>query len=359
MPTQKFSPPKINTLVFDWGNTLMREFPQYTGIMADWPRVEAMPGVKQALDVLKDRYRIVVATNATGSDADQVRLALQRVGLSEPISNIFTPRQLGARKPDPAFFRGIESVLGKAPDRILMVGDDYLLDAFGAHRAGWHAVWYNPSFKACPGLLPMVDAEIYDLKDLAQSLDHLTLPDVETCLGWLAEQGLSMGLWLHIQLVAALAYQMGLWLRQAGLSVDPLLAQRGGLLHDLAKLSAKRPENRGANHAILAAQILAERGLSELAEIARRHQLGNLGDPILAPRTWEEKLVNLADKLAEGPRLVTPQERLSDLQLRYPNDQKLILDSTAAVQSLINGVSSQLNLTPEELLENLRTAINK
>jgi hypothetical protein len=151
---------------------------------------------------------------------------------------------------------------------------------------------------------------------------------------------------------------MALMLRLDGVSVNPLLAQRGGLLHDLAKLSAKRPENRGAKNAILAAQILTERGLPELAEIARRHQLGNLVDPALAPRTWEEKLVNLADKLAEGPRLVTPHERLNALQQRYPHDQQLIMDSTSGVQNLLKEICSHLNLTQDELFEKLRTAIN-
>ncbi|MDR3574199.1 MAG: HAD hydrolase-like protein [Anaerolineaceae bacterium] len=358
MPLQKYLSPKINTLVFDWGNTLMREFPEYQGSMADWPRIAAMPGAKIALNKLKDRYRIILATNATFSDADQVRFALRRAGLSEQISSIFTPHQLGARKPDQAFFRAIESVLGSSPDRMVMVGDDCLADAFGAHRAGWYAIWYNPSFKPSPGLLPMHDAELYNLKDLPQVLENLILPDVETCLAWLEDQGLSMGLSMHVQLVAALAYQMGLWLRKAGLPVNPLLAQRGGLLHDLAKLSAKRPENHNANQAALAAQLLSEGGLPELAEIAQRHQLGDLVDPTLTPRTWEEKLVNLADKLAEGSRLVTPQERLNDLQERYPNDQKLIHDSTSAVQELISEVSGQLNLSPDELLEKLRTAIN-
>jgi HAD superfamily hydrolase (TIGR01662 family) len=358
MPEEKYSPPKIKTLVFDWGNTLMREFPEYSGIMADWPQVEALPGANQALASLKDQYKIVVATNAANSDADQVRLALARVDLSEPILSIFTPRLLGSRKPELTFFRALEGVLGTSPDQIVMVGDDYLADAFGPHRAGWHAIWYNPSYKSCPGLLPMHDAEIYDLNDLPHLLENLTLPNVETCLGWLTEQGLSMGLWMHIQLVAALAYQMALWLRAGGLTINSLLAHRGGLLHDLAKLSAKRVENQGANHAVLAAKILNERGLPELAEIARRHQLGNLNDPALAPRTWEEKLVNLADKLAEGPRLVTPQERLNDLQQRYPHDQKLILDSAPAVQNLLSEVSDHLNLSPDQLLENLRTAVN-
>ncbi|HMD90753.1 MAG TPA: HAD-IIIA family hydrolase, partial [Anaerolineaceae bacterium] len=346
------------TLVFDWGNTLMREFPEYQGIMAKWPQIEAMPSAKQALDVLKDRYHIVIATNASDSDAGQVQAALKRAGLSEGISAIFTPRQLGARKPDIAFFRAIESVLGISPGHLLMVGDDYLADGFGATRAGWHAIWYNPAFKACPGLLPVLDAELYDLKDLPELIENLTLPDVETCLAWLAEQGMSLILWMHVQLVAGLAYQMGLWLRATGLPVSPMLAHRGGLLHDLAKLSAKRPENQGINHAILAAQILTERGLPGLAEIARRHQLGNLINPDLAPRTWEEKIVNLADKLAEGSRFVTPEERLSNLQVRYPDDKKLIQDSTQAVKNLIGEISGRINLSPDQLLENLRKAIN-
>jgi putative hydrolase of the HAD superfamily len=34
-------------LLFDWGDTLMRVFPEYVGPMAAWPKVEAMPHAEE------------------------------------------------------------------------------------------------------------------------------------------------------------------------------------------------------------------------------------------------------------------------------------------------------------------------
>jgi len=35
----------IRALIFDWGDTVMRVFPEFSGPMAHWPRVEAVHGI--------------------------------------------------------------------------------------------------------------------------------------------------------------------------------------------------------------------------------------------------------------------------------------------------------------------------
>ena len=65
---------KITTLVFDWGNTLMKELP-FPGAMVDWPVVGTVPGAEQALRTLKGSYQLVVASNATMSSAAQIEAA--------------------------------------------------------------------------------------------------------------------------------------------------------------------------------------------------------------------------------------------------------------------------------------------
>jgi FMN phosphatase YigB (HAD superfamily) len=61
----------------------MRVFPEYTGPMARWPRVEVVPGVAEALRSLDSHYRLVLATNAAESGCELVREALRRDGLLE------------------------------------------------------------------------------------------------------------------------------------------------------------------------------------------------------------------------------------------------------------------------------------
>ncbi|NLE77029.1 MAG: HAD family hydrolase, partial [Chloroflexi bacterium] len=45
----------LQAILFDWGDTLMQDFPQFPGPMAQWPRVAAMPGALEALAALQGR----------------------------------------------------------------------------------------------------------------------------------------------------------------------------------------------------------------------------------------------------------------------------------------------------------------
>jgi len=129
-------------VLFDWGDTLMVDFPQYTGPMADWPHVEAVAGAHEVLDELRERgWQLALATNATDSDEAEIRRALARVGLDERVDRIYCARGVGHRKPSPGFFDYIMHDLQLKPSDLIMVGDDHENDVIGANRAGIRAVW--------------------------------------------------------------------------------------------------------------------------------------------------------------------------------------------------------------------------
>ena len=56
--TVHFNLDPIHTLVFDWGNTLMQVFPEYSGPMLEWPQIAPVKGIKTALTRLKPHYRL-------------------------------------------------------------------------------------------------------------------------------------------------------------------------------------------------------------------------------------------------------------------------------------------------------------
>jgi putative hydrolase of the HAD superfamily len=148
---------------------------------------------------------------------------------------------------------------------------------------------------------------------------------------------------------------MAVWLRRAGENVDPLLVHRGGLLHDLAKLKhLDRPPEQRMHHGELGARMLADLGQPELAEITRRHPLFCLTQDALYPRTWEQKLVHLADKLIEGSRLVPLEERIAALRIRYAMDEARIIASLPALLALQGEVCAAIQLTEQDLIPNLR-----
>ncbi|HWQ04423.1 MAG TPA: HAD-IA family hydrolase [Longilinea sp.] len=341
-------------IAFDWGNTLMLELPQFTGAMADWPEVTAVTGAQTMLADLSKHARLVVASNAVDSDAAKVRAALQRADLDSYISDIFTSHEINGRKPQPEFFRSIENSL-EIKGLFAMVGDSYATDVIGGWQAGWLAIWYNPSGNAAPGLLPVQDLEIKHLLDLPAAFDQPRLPGLIQCQTWLIEQGASANLLLHVQAVAAIAYQLAVWLRGTGETVDPLLAQRGAMLHDLAKVSALRTP--GINHGEAAARLLESRGQPALAEIARRHILTHLLDDKLAPRTWEEQVVFFADKMVEGSRLVTPEQRMNALSQRYSRFSAGIQACLPALRKMQKEICQHMRIPEVTLTDRLQAAL--
>lgn len=144
---------RIRAVLFDWGNTLMRDLPGQHGPMRDWPHVEALPGALEALEALHAQgLRLALATNAADSGPADIRAALARCGLSAALEQIFCARELGLAKPARAFYGACLAGLDLPAEAVAMVGDDWHGDVQGALHAGLAAVW----LQARRSLLPPV-----------------------------------------------------------------------------------------------------------------------------------------------------------------------------------------------------------
>lgn len=130
-------------ILFDWGDTLMRNIGGFSGPMKDWPRVEAVAGALELLTVLQPAWTLAVATNAGASGEADIRAALQRVNLEPFIEHVYCFKNIGYLKPALEFFRYILKDVKLAPGSVFMVGDSYETDVLGANRAGLRAVWLN------------------------------------------------------------------------------------------------------------------------------------------------------------------------------------------------------------------------
>lgn len=132
-------------VLFDWGGTLMIDFPEHPGPMASWPRVEAVAHARETLERLRAMgWHTALATNADDSDETQIRAALARVGLDESIDRIYCSGAIGHAKPSPEFFAYIMRDLGLGAGDLVMVGDSFANDVEGANRAGIRALWLHP-----------------------------------------------------------------------------------------------------------------------------------------------------------------------------------------------------------------------
>lgn len=127
----------------------------------------------------------------------------------------------------------------------------------------------------------------------------------------------------HSLTVARAAGQIAAALAAAGAAVDPALARTGGLLHDIGRSVT----HDFSGHSWAGRELLLEAGEPLLARFCTAHQLGGLtpGEAIIIgwpaadyrPRTWEEKVVTIADNLAAGGQIVFLADRAAEVRDRY------------------------------------------
>lgn len=155
----------IKALVFDWGDTVMRDFPEFSGPMSGWPRVENIPGIENALKVLSAHYPCYIATSARESDTAQMKKALERGGLVQYFRGFASSQEIGVAKPDPDYFRRILELFGLTPATTVHIGNIYSKDIEPAHNVGLQTVFFNE--KQRPGDFPAADRIIAHMDELA------------------------------------------------------------------------------------------------------------------------------------------------------------------------------------------------
>ncbi|MGE7717476.1 HAD family hydrolase [Priestia megaterium] len=139
--------PKIKTIVFDWGDTLMKDFSEYEGPMADWEYVEIVDGVSKSLHIVSQSYICCVASNAGASNSELLGMALKRVDIQQYFQYLFTSRELGSSKPSLDFFSKIVQTLGFTPQECIMVGNDYNKDIIPAKKIGMQTIFFSQGSK--------------------------------------------------------------------------------------------------------------------------------------------------------------------------------------------------------------------
>ena len=161
----------IKAIIFDWGNTVMRDFPEKSGPMAHWDHVEYIPDVEECLKTLSGKYIMCIASNAGCSDVVLMTEALKRVGADKYFHHFFTSKDLGAEKPDKLFFNSITKEIDIANEHCLMIGDSYPKDICGAKAVGMKTIFFNE--KRVESEYPDADEIIVSMKELLSAVDTI------------------------------------------------------------------------------------------------------------------------------------------------------------------------------------------
>ncbi|MGD0269145.1 MAG: HAD family hydrolase [Candidatus Sulfotelmatobacter sp.] len=101
---------------------------------ANWDQI--LPGTREALDRIRQNFRIAVISNADGG----IERVLSRCGIAACFESITDSGIVGVEKPRPEIFAAALKAMQARADESLYVGDVYSVDYVGARNAGMEAI---------------------------------------------------------------------------------------------------------------------------------------------------------------------------------------------------------------------------
>ena len=101
----------------------------------------ALEFIKRVKEEIPDS-RIYIASNGATIN---VKGRLATTGLDRYIDGVFISEDMGAAKPDAAFFDICLERIGEPRDTCIMIGDSLTSDMLGAKNAGLESVWFMPA----------------------------------------------------------------------------------------------------------------------------------------------------------------------------------------------------------------------
>jgi 2-haloalkanoic acid dehalogenase type II len=118
--------------------------------------------VRPSLERLRSRYLLATFSNG---NAD-----LARIGLAEFFVLSLNAEQVGVGKPHPLCFELLAQALRVAPEEIVYVGDDPVLDVEAARAAGLRTAWVNRFDKQWPDTIAPADIVVTNCTEIAEFL---------------------------------------------------------------------------------------------------------------------------------------------------------------------------------------------
>ena len=158
------------------GETVKMNTEEETDFLMRCNDLELLPGVKSMLEYFYEKQIPMYVLSNSGFTAKALWKVLDRFGIGEYFSNVWSSADFGKIKPCTEFFeQAIQAVLNEHPDErkedIMFIGDMYETDVTGAYNAGLKAVWINR--KNEPDSMNYAAYEIAETNELKLIADRL------------------------------------------------------------------------------------------------------------------------------------------------------------------------------------------
>lgn len=153
----------------------------------------------------------------------------------------------------------------------------------------------------------------------------------------------------HSRLVAMVSvwFAKRLMERMPKISINIALLEPSALLHDIDKVI---PRENDEHHPDTGVRILKKEGLSDIADLVRTHPLHAILDQNIAPKTLEERILYLSDKMVKQD-IITVDERFSLWRAKnLPKSALLVLDQAyPKVKALEWEICEQIGVHPKDV----------
>jgi uncharacterized protein len=174
------------------------------------------------------------------------------------------------------------------------------------------------------------------------------IPSADVCLELMDRYGMLDHIKEHSIVVEKVASLIARSLVEAGEELSLRKVTAGALLHDIAKTSCL---GTGQDHAAKGEEICLQNRLDEIAEIVGQH-VHLRGYSPTSP-VVEKEIVYYADKRVNDNRVVSLEERLNYLLVRYGRNEKaihrLIKENFELCKAMEKKLFAKLAFTPDAL----------
>lgn len=175
----------------------------------------------------------------------------------------------------------------------------------------------------------------------------------EKCIEILREDNTPRNIFLHTRKVNAIAVFLAKKFIEKGEKVDLYLVDMASMLHDMKKWEELQNE-RKEHHEITASKELKKRGYSKIASIVRKHGLDDVRD-VDHLDSWEEIIVNYADKRVNNDEVVSVGGRMDYLKKRYGPISEQVMRKICSIEKplekLERKIFNKLDISPEDINE--------
>ncbi len=173
------------------------------------------------------------------------------------------------------------------------------------------------------------------------------IPSEEKRKALLEEHDVPDNVRAHMRMVAKVAGFLAMQLKKKGIDVDSDLVEAAALLHDIAKI--KGLDKELGFHELLGKDILEKEGFPNVASLIEKHGFEAVLEDNL--NSWEEKILNYADKRVLEDKVVSLDERFAYGRRRYPDKSGRREIGEAKIRRLEKEICSAINVDPDDLKE--------